>query len=66
MLVVDVDVVMDVARKVAAGDMTEDEGRAYLDLMAEDDGTPGASPPDTAAALAEVEGALDTLTERNR
>ncbi len=77
---VDEDVVMDVARKVAAQEMTEEEGRAYLNLIAEDDGTldgPIATNPDgsitlnepgtdVTAALAEADAAIDGLTDRSR
>lgn len=64
---VDEDTAMDVARKVAAGDMTEEEGRAYLALVAVDDGQPdpGTPPPDpdvsdvATQALAEADAALD-------
>lgn len=68
-LQVDEDTAMDVARKVAAGEISEDEGRAYLSLLAVDDGTPDASaapptdppePSDTVAdALAEADAALE-------
>lgn len=70
---VDEDVVMDVARKVAAGDMTEDEGRAYLNLVAEDSSVesvhhfdPPADTVDIDQALAEADAAIDQLTDRSR
>jgi HK97 family phage prohead protease len=72
---VDEDTVMDVARKVAAGEMSEDEGRAFLNLIAEDDGTPAPTPEPSATdtviatideALAEADAALDTLNDRSR
>jgi HK97 family phage prohead protease len=61
------DVVMDVARKVAAGELTEDEGRAYLDLMATDapelppttDPNPVPDTVDVDQALAEADAALN-------
>lgn len=69
------DVVMDVARKVAAGEMSEAEGKAYLDLIAVDpaDPTPPAGDPNPPAdtidvdqALAEADAALDSLSDRSR
>jgi HK97 family phage prohead protease len=61
------DVVMDVARKVAAGELTEDEGRAYLDLMATDapelppttDPNPVPDTVDVDQALAEADAAIN-------
>lgn len=67
------DVVMDVARKVAAGEMTKDEGQVYLDLIATDDGTPATvleqDPAEATSideALAEADAALDAITGRSR
>jgi HK97 family phage prohead protease len=68
------DAVMDVARKVAAGEMTEVEGKAYLNLIAQD--APAAPPVDTgevppdAGDVATVDAAIDdalaAYTDRSR
>jgi HK97 family phage prohead protease len=70
---VDEDVVMDVARKVAAGELSEEEGRVYLDLVASDDGTPPPEPTATETviasideALAEADAAIEALNDRSR
>lgn len=66
------DVVMDVAKKVAAKELTEAEGQAYLNLIAQDapEAPPTEPPPaDTTTvdeALAEADAALATLTDRSR
>jgi HK97 family phage prohead protease len=68
------DVVMDVARKVAAGEMSDAEGKAYLDLVASDDGTAPPADPElddqptvtVDEALAEADAALDAFTDRSR
>lgn len=65
------DVVMDVARKVAAGEMTQDVAEAYLALVATD--TDGATPPppadppptvDVDQVLADADAILDSFIDR--
>lgn len=67
--------VVDIAKKVAAGELTEAEGKAALGLLATDDGV--APPPEQGdggtgddgaadAVLAEADAALDALGDRSR
>lgn len=66
------DVVMDVARKVAAGEMAQDVAEAYLSLVAVDtappvpveDPNPQVDTIDVDQALAEADAALDGLLDR--
>jgi HK97 family phage prohead protease len=65
------DAVMDVARKVAAGEMTEVEGKAYLNLIAQDaPDAPPADPTTDPAPTVEVDAAIDdalaAYTDRSR
>lgn len=66
------DVLLDLAEKVAAGELSEAAAKAALRLAADDsDPTPSAEDPpadtiDVDQALAEADAALDTLSDRSR
>lgn len=67
---VDLDAVVEVGRKVAAGELTHDEGKATLALLAEDAGDPAGDPDpdpgdgDGQAEAADIEAAADAALDQ--